>query len=121
VQADPACLEQVLVNLVVNARDAMPSGGRLEVRVGRATVARPGSTVGSDYATLEVSDSGVGMDEETRSQVFDPFFNTKTHGTGLGLASSYGAQTAGLANASFLQKPYSRADLLAKLVELDVG
>jgi len=90
VRADPALLEQVLVNLVVNARDAMPSGGRLVVRVDRETSAAPGGAGKGDFALLEVSDSGVGMDEETRRHVFDPFFTTKSHGTGLGLASSYG-------------------------------
>ncbi len=80
VRADAALLEQVLVNLAVNARDAMPGGGRLEVRV----AAR------NEHALLEVIDSGEGMDLETQSRIFDPFFTTKSHGTGLGLASSYG-------------------------------
>ena len=86
VQADPSLLEQVLVNLVVNAGDAMPNGGLLEIRVARETA----TNATDDAAVLEVSDSGVGMDEDTRKQAFDPFFTTKSHGTGLGLASSYG-------------------------------
>jgi PAS domain S-box-containing protein len=88
VRADPSLLEQVLVNLVVNAGEAMPNGGLIEVRVGRASHSVDG--VASEFAQIEVTDSGVGMDEETRSRIFDPFFTTKTSGTGLGLASSYG-------------------------------
>ena len=84
VRADPASLEQVLVNLVVNARDAMPAGGRLAVSVAR------GGEPGAPRAVLEVRDSGTGMDDDTRRQIFDPFFTTKTGGTGLGLASCYG-------------------------------
>jgi two-component system, cell cycle sensor histidine kinase and response regulator CckA len=80
VRADASQLEQVVVNLVVNARDAMPHGGRLEVQVERRDA----------LAILTVSDSGEGMNEETRSKVFDPFFTTKASGTGLGLASIYG-------------------------------
>ena len=84
VRADAAMIEQVLVNLVVNACEAMPQGGTLRIRI---------DVVPQEHgalALLEVSDSGVGMDPETRRQAFDPFFTTKAHGTGLGLASSYG-------------------------------
>jgi PAS domain S-box-containing protein len=90
VRADPSLFEQVLVNLIVNAKDAMPEGGRLEIRIRKE--ARPVDAVvdSPEVAILEVSDSGVGMDEETQKRAFDPFFTTKAHGTGLGLASSYG-------------------------------
>jgi PAS domain S-box-containing protein len=96
VRADPGQLEQVLMNLAVNARDAMPKGGRLTISVDRATV--PGSAVGhaplpaGRYAELTVRDTGMGMDEATRAHLFEPFFTTKEKGkgTGLGLATVYG-------------------------------
>lgn len=90
VRADPAMLEQVLVNLVVNAKDAMPNGGRLEIRVSREAKSVSTDSTRRDTAVLEVSDSGIGMDEDTRRNAFDPFFTTKSYGTGLGLASCYG-------------------------------
>jgi PAS domain S-box-containing protein len=85
-RVDPSLLEQVLVNLVVNAGQAMPNGGKLTIRVDGA----PRTDARGDWALVEVEDSGIGMDEETRRKIFDPFFTTKSHGTGLGLASSYG-------------------------------
>jgi len=87
VRADAAQLEQVLVNLVVNARDAMPQGGELAVRV-RGERRQVGDA--AESVVLEVEDHGSGMDSETVRHVFDPFFTTKDQGTGLGLASSYG-------------------------------
>lgn len=84
VRADAAQLEQVLVNLVVNARDAMPNGGPLDVRVTTDTGAAP------RQVWLEVQDQGVGIAPDVLPHVFEPFFSTKASGTGLGLASSYG-------------------------------
>jgi CheY-like chemotaxis protein len=84
VRADASQLEQVLVNLVVNARDAMPNGGALNVRV------RGDRRGAAEVVVLEVEDHGVGMDSSTLGRLFDPFFSTKEKGTGLGLASSYG-------------------------------
>jgi CheY-like chemotaxis protein len=84
VRADASQLEQVLVNLVVNARDAMPNGGALDVRV------RGDRRGEAEVVVLEVEDHGVGMDSSTLGRLFDPFFSTKEKGTGLGLASSYG-------------------------------
>jgi two-component system, cell cycle sensor histidine kinase and response regulator CckA len=97
VVADEGQLEQVIVNLAVNARDAMPRGGTLRISTGTSRVDTPlllgDSTVPrGDYVTLAVQDSGVGMDAATRSRVFEPFFTTKEvgKGTGLGLATVYG-------------------------------
>lgn len=80
VAADPALIEQMVVNLVLNARDAMPDGGRIQVSVQRDD-SSPRLPI-----VLEVKDDGVGMDAETRQHAFEPFFSTKTQGTGLGLA-----------------------------------
>ncbi|HET9962765.1 MAG TPA: PAS domain S-box protein, partial [Nitrospiraceae bacterium] len=96
-KADPGQIEQVIMNLAVNARDAMPNGGRLTVETGNAQFghrrsrlpmgAEPGS-----YVTVVVRDTGHGMDEETQSHMFEPFFTTKEKGkgTGLGLSTVYG-------------------------------
>jgi signal transduction histidine kinase len=92
VRIDRTQFEQVLMNLAVNARDAMPDGGTLELSTGRREVQAGGAVPAGSYAVLSVEDSGVGMDAETRSRVFEPFFSTKSsgEGTGLGLAMVYG-------------------------------
>ena len=94
---DPVQVDQVLVNLVVNARDAMPDGGTVTLRAAWVTLAEadcdfnPEAKPG-EYCLLEVSDTGVGMDESTLEKIFEPFFTTKdkAKGTGLGLATTYG-------------------------------
>jgi signal transduction histidine kinase len=95
VKADQSQLEQVLMNMVVNAREAMPEGGRLTVRTENVTVeseqcrgvpeARPGR-----FVRLTIADTGVGMGKDTLEQMFEPFFTTKQSGTGLGLSVAYG-------------------------------
>ena len=95
VKVDRGQIEQVIMNLIVNARDAMPNGGKLTIRTEMAMLephdvkmiheARPGR-----FACLTVSDSGIGMDTSTLERIFEPFFTTKEKGTGLGLATVYG-------------------------------
>ncbi len=93
VLADPNQIEQVIVNLAVNARDAMPEGGTLTITTGTEQLGRRrGDLAPGAYVRLRVCDSGIGMTDEVRARVFEPFFTTKElgKGTGLGLATSFG-------------------------------
>jgi two-component system, cell cycle sensor histidine kinase and response regulator CckA len=97
IRADPGQIEQVIMNLVANARDAMPSGGRLTIETSReireeARAGEPPEMPHGDYAKISVSDTGIGMDAGTLSRIFEPFFTTKEvgKGSGLGLPTVYG-------------------------------
>ena len=96
IYADPVNLEQVIMNLVVNARDAMPSGGKITIRTGKVNKDDNALTFEEDdneeFVFFEISDTGTGMDKETLSRIFEPFFTTKARskGTGLGLSVVYG-------------------------------
>jgi PAS domain S-box-containing protein len=112
ITADPGQIEQVLLNLVVNARDAMPTGGTLTIDTAPTIVDEhyaahhPGTRVGH-YVRLRVSDSGTGMSQATIDRAFEPFFTTKPkgHGTGLGLATIYGIVTQTGGHAQIYSEP----------------
>jgi PAS domain S-box-containing protein len=97
VRVDPIQVEQIIVNLVLNARDAMPQGGKISIETGNADIGEGFSSKGAHvppgkYVVLVVSDNGSGMDEHTQNRIFEPFYTTKElgKGTGLGLATVYG-------------------------------
>jgi len=111
VLVDPGRIEQVLVNLVVNARDAMPGGGKLTIQTTSAQIGEPAATLiglpHGPYVMLKVSDTGCGMPKHILDRVFEPFFSTKPEGegTGLGLATVYGVITQAGGNVRIYSEP----------------
>ena len=111
VLADPGQIEQVLVNLAVNARDAMPGGGKLTIQTSSAQIGEPAATqIGlspGPYVMLKVSDTGCGIPRHVLDRVFEPFFSTKPkgEGTGLGLATVYGIITQADGNVRIYSEP----------------
>ncbi|MGZ4820170.1 MAG: ATP-binding protein [Terriglobales bacterium] len=112
VRVDPAQLQQVILNLIMNARDAMPDGGEVRISTGSCTLKarpaqrQPGLRPGR-YVTLTVVDTGCGMDENVRARIFEPFFTTKPvgQGVGLGMAMTYGIVTQSGGSVSVSSKP----------------
>jgi PAS domain S-box-containing protein len=116
IQIDPNQFEQVLINLVVNARDAMPKGGTLRIETSNVEIQQPDAARGprvksGDYVLLAVHDTGVGMTEDVRMHVFEPFFTTKPQGkgTGLGLATVYGIVKQNGGHIEVLSQPHQGA------------
>ena len=111
VELDPRQLQQVIINLVVNARDAMPDGGQLSIATETITVGESGNGFADvppgNYTRISVADSGIGMDRETLEHIFEPYFTTKAmgRGTGLGLSTVYGVVNAAGGHVNVTSEP----------------
>ncbi|MCC5872483.1 MAG: hypothetical protein JJU22_08820 [Gammaproteobacteria bacterium] len=127
VRIDPGALEQIIVNLAVNARDAMSGGGRLRIGVSNLTTTSRSDAAGGRrlpagrYVMIRVKDEGVGMDAETMERIFEPFFTTKEagRGTGLGLSICYGIveQSGGFLRVASIPGRGSTFDVLLPRVD----
>jgi PAS domain S-box-containing protein len=125
VMADPSQMGQVLMNLVINARDAMPGGGQIAIETARQEIAKPAAgrpeVRPGRYGVLSVADTGVGMSPETQKRIFEPFFTTKGvgTGTGLGLSTAYGIvrQAGGWIDLQSSQGTGSRFEVWLPLTE----
>jgi signal transduction histidine kinase/CheY-like chemotaxis protein len=126
VKADPGQLEQVIMNLAINSRDAMPRGGKIDIRTRHIYVDRDPGKIGlktGPYVVLEFADTGHGMDAETLQQAFEPFFTTKDrgHGTGLGLATVYGIVKQGHGDIQVQSEPGRGTTFTICLPRVDAG
>jgi signal transduction histidine kinase len=122
VYADPAQLELVLIHLLVNARDAMPEGGKLTIRTETMNLdPSPLSPLGAEgpHVRISVSDTGHGMDSEALSRAFEPFFTTKDRGKGLGLATVYGIVSQSGGHVSVDSRPGAGATFAIYLPAVD--
>ena len=110
IRLDPAHLEQILINLAANARDAMPTGGRLTIearplRLAESDPARPSNLEPGEYVLLNVSDTGAGIDAETKSRIFEPYFTSREGRNGLGLFTVYGIVSQNSGSVSVESQP----------------
>ena len=121
VRADPVQLEQVIINLAVNARDAMPGGGRLTIRT--KNLEGPISPGRTEWVELTVTDDGTGMDDATKARMFEPFFTTKPpgKGTGLGLSTVYGIVSQSEGSVLVESEPGKGASFIIRLPAADAS